>query len=339
MPRYNNGRIPGDQLVRLDTGGGQHVTLPTPAARWYLLRRNVKARTGVTLYITAGMNAYRDWDEQGVGRRNACASGNCNAAAAQGYSSHGGTWSNGTHTGGRWVDAMAFDIGNYWAVPWYIFAEECERVGLRVGLITRAIAGIEEPWHVIDLDPYGAMPFGVQLVRGGDGVWRLDENSGSLAPTKPKEWDEVANRDEVKSASAEALREELHKRPQGDLSIIPLANSDDIDLFSLATGKRVRIQSPYHVQLIQRAQRNNDNDEMLSGELDIVATYIATVNPPPSVTVDTAEVVKALAEIRTPADAANADAVRAAITESLVANTQKIADASAETLAHRILNG
>lgn len=172
MPRYSNGRIPDSALVTLDTGGGRHLTTPTAAVRWYLLRRNVKARTGVTLYITPGMNAYRDWDEQGVGRRNACAQGNCNAAASQGYSSHGGTWL----YGGRWVDAMAFDIGNYWAIPWAIFVEEAARVGLRTGLITRAIAGIEEPWHVIDLDPFGPPPGGLTLTKGADGVWRLEED-------------------------------------------------------------------------------------------------------------------------------------------------------------------
>lgn len=177
MPRASNGRIPADWLVTLDTGRGRHVTLPTPAVRWYLLRRNVKARTGVTLYITDGMNAYRDWDEQGVGRRNACASGNCNAAAAQGYSSHGGTW----NYSGRLVDAMAFDIGNYWAIPWSVFAEECERVGLRVGLITKAIAGIEEPWHVIDLDPHGLPPMGLTLTRGADGVYRLEDEMPSVS--------------------------------------------------------------------------------------------------------------------------------------------------------------
>lgn len=172
LPRYENGRIPAAALVTLDTGNGRHLATATSAVRWYLLRRNVLARTGVTLYITPGMNAYRDWDEQGVGRRNACAAGNCNAAASQGYSSHGGTW----RYQGRWVDAMAFDIGNYWAIPWAVFVEECARVGLRTGLITRAIAGIDEPWHVIDLDPHGAAPHGLTLTKGADGVWRLEED-------------------------------------------------------------------------------------------------------------------------------------------------------------------
>lgn len=167
MPRYSNGRIPTSALYRLDTGAGQHLSTWTTAIRWYLLRRNVLARTGVVLYITPGMNGYRDWAEQGVGRRKACAQGNCNAAASQGYSSHGGTWNGG--------DAMAFDIGNYWAIPWAIFKEECARVGLEVGLITRAIAGIEEPWHIIDRNPYGPAPFGARMRQRFDGVWVLDE--------------------------------------------------------------------------------------------------------------------------------------------------------------------
>ena len=198
VPRFSNGRIPSSELVTLDTGGGRHVTTYGMAIRWYLLRRNVFARTGITLYISAGMNAYRDYAEQLVGRVNACAQGNCNAAAAAGYSSHGGTWSNAQKTGGVWVDAMAFDIGNYWAIRWDIFVEECARVGLNCGWITKQIAGIEEPWHVISLDPYHRPP-GYTLTQGTDGVWRLAAGSAAgdgSTPFDPEEDDVLdQNRD------------------------------------------------------------------------------------------------------------------------------------------------
>jgi len=125
---------------------------------WYALRRNVQAKYGKTLHITPGMNGYRDWAEQGVGRRNACAQGNCNAAAAQGYSSHGGTWRSSKYTGGRWVDAMAFDIGDYWQIGQAAFYAEARAVGFQAGLITPEIAGIFEPWHLIVFDPWGVIP-------------------------------------------------------------------------------------------------------------------------------------------------------------------------------------
>lgn len=252
MPRASNGRIPADWLVTLDTGRGRHVTLPTPAVRWYLLRRNVKARTGVTLYITDGMNAYRDWDEQGVGRRNACNSGNCNAAAAQGYSSHGGTWT----YGGRLIDATAFDIGNYWAIPWDVFREECERVGLRVGLITKAIAGIEEPWHVIDLDPYGAPPMGLTLTRGADGVYRLEDEMPTVAEifntpvTKNADGGDVTLAQILTGLDIQAnrIRSDVAGVPGkvwGHGLVHPLAGSKDAPML-VAAGDFLRLESAEH---------------------------------------------------------------------------------------------
>lgn len=156
MTRYQNGRIPLNELVEFDTGNGKHWGTPTTRARWYAGRAAIKRRTGVTLYISAGWNAYRPYAEQVIGRNEACRQGNCNAAASPGYSSHGGTWISAKYTKRQWVDAMALDIGNYWAVPWSIFKEEMERVGFLVGAITPELAGIFEPWHVIDLAPYAS---------------------------------------------------------------------------------------------------------------------------------------------------------------------------------------
>lgn len=178
---HPNGRVPSSALVRLDTGAGRHLSTPRSALKWYLLRRNVKARTGVDLYITPGMNGYRDYAEQEIGKASACAQGNCAAAASAGWSSHGG---NMAYAFTNWirVDAMAYDIGNYWAIPWAVFKEEAEKVGFEVGLITRAIAGIEEPWHIIDRDrPFAPVAdleaaFGVKLVRGADGVYRMEDD-------------------------------------------------------------------------------------------------------------------------------------------------------------------
>lgn len=215
MPRYENGRVPSDALVTLDSGNGRHLATPTTAIRWYLLRRNVKERTGVTLAISPGMNGYRNLAEQVTGRRNACAAGNCNAAASPGYSSHGGTWKHPRHTGGRWVDAMAYDIGNFWAIDWEVFEEECAKVGLRTGLITEEVAGIFEGWHVIDLDPYGPAPHGLTLIRGEDGVHRLAEGTaaGSTGtPFEPEEDMSQQDVDEIKAAVLESRTAVLQVR-------------------------------------------------------------------------------------------------------------------------------
>jgi hypothetical protein len=158
--------------VQFDTGGGKHVGTPTIRARWYAARARIKARTGTTLFITSGWNVYRPYAEQIKGRAEACRQGNCLAAASPGYSSHGGTWINGKWTGGVWKDAFAIDVNNYYEVPWAIFKEEFEKVGFKVGAITTAIAGREEPWHIIDLDPYGGFTAG-----GGEIPFPIEEQS------------------------------------------------------------------------------------------------------------------------------------------------------------------
>lgn len=174
--RYSNGRIPARELVRLDSGNGEHVlTLPT-AFRWYAFRLDVYLETGVWLYITPGKNGYRDEQTQIDTRNWACSIGNCNQAAVPRTSSHGGTW--------RGRDAMAIDVGNYWAIPWAVFKRLAEKWGFLVGAITKAVAGIDEPWHIIDLAPYDLPPEplrrDLRMVKGSDSIWRL-ERLGSLA--------------------------------------------------------------------------------------------------------------------------------------------------------------
>jgi hypothetical protein len=162
MTLYENGRIPLDKLSQLDSGP-QHLTTAKCAAMWYQLRTNVKAKHGVTLAITPGWNAYRPYDQQVIGRQSACAQGNCNAAASPGYSSHGGTWLDSVVTGGKRVDTMAFDIGNYGLIGQDAFYAEAAAVGFVVGAITVARAGRTEPWHIIVLDPYGPVPSGLNV--------------------------------------------------------------------------------------------------------------------------------------------------------------------------------
>ena len=130
---------------------------------------------------------------------------------------------------------------------------------------------------------------------------------------KPKEWDEMATKDEIKAA----VREVVAERTVGSLSIVPLTEGG-IFLFSLSTGRRVHISSVYHVQIIQRAIANNSNDVMLPGELDIVSGYITAVNPPVGVTVDAEALAKRLAELDASDDAAT---IKAAVKEAISQTT------------------
>lgn len=61
-------------------------------------------------------------------------------------------------------------------------------------------------------------------------------------------------------------------------SIVKDAKSDTLFACSLETGNRVRIASPYHVDLLHRYRKNDGNDPMLIAELDIVHAYLASIN-------------------------------------------------------------
>jgi hypothetical protein len=181
----SNGFFPQNLLVQFDTGGGKHVGTVGTRDKWYRLRENVQRKYGKTLQITDGWNVYRPWSEQVAGRNHACAQGNCNAAASPGWSSHGGTWGSAKYTGGNRVPSLALDIGNYWIIGQQAFYDEARAVGFLAGAITPEIAGIFEPWHIIDLDPL-----------------RIPEQ---------KEWDEMVSKDELRQVVREVVRGEVAK--------------------------------------------------------------------------------------------------------------------------------
>lgn len=164
MPRYANGRIPAGVLFTVasgyDANGYWEFQFSAGTwAKWQAAKRYAETRFGRTLYIRPGWNVYRPYNIQDEARDRACARGNCLGAAWPGTSSHGGTWSSSRHTGGKLVDALAIDVdpnGLTWAQVW----EACRAAGFLCGAITKDIAGIEEPWHIIDLDPWRAVPAG-----------------------------------------------------------------------------------------------------------------------------------------------------------------------------------
>lgn len=113
-------------------------------------------------------------------------------------------------------------------------------------------------------------------------------NTSTDAPTTiPKEWDEMATKDEIKAA----MREVLAERAVGTLSIVALTGSGGLNLFSSLTGRLVRIENTYHLELIKRALKNTGNDGMHPDEVRIVSGYIARVNAEVSAPVPAPEVV------------------------------------------------
>ncbi|WP_167131883.1 M15 family metallopeptidase [Paramicrobacterium chengjingii] len=147
MARFANGRIPESMLKWFTSGGEKFRSTPATIARWNALVADVRAHEGVTLTITSGPNAYRDYASQ-VAMRNKHGLG----AATPGTSSHGGFWE------GR--DTMAIDVNNWAVLGQSKFYAYARKHGFSPGLIstTRGYARTET-WHLVDLAPW-TMPAG-----------------------------------------------------------------------------------------------------------------------------------------------------------------------------------
>ena len=164
MTLYQNGRIPQGNLIKIASGADvngywEHLISPATLRKWTAALAYARRKWGKVMRISTGWNVYRPYAVQTDARKRACAAGNCNAAAVAGWSSHGGTWRNSRYTGGLWVDALAIDVVRQ-ELTWAQVDEAMRHAGFLVGAITKAIAGIDEPWHYIDLDPWAAVPSG-----------------------------------------------------------------------------------------------------------------------------------------------------------------------------------
>jgi hypothetical protein len=151
MPTYRNGYIPESLLVTFATGWSKtdgdwkHQLSPGTYAKHAAL---VKRSPGGKLQITQGWGAYRPYSAQVIARRLYG-----NGAALPGTSSHGGFWES--------RQTLAIDYHNWGAIygwdqgRWFA---DCRAVGLTPGMIMRSRGYPDEPWHVIDLDPWAPAP-------------------------------------------------------------------------------------------------------------------------------------------------------------------------------------
>lgn len=129
------------------SGGERFRSTPATIARWNALVADVKKHEGVTLTITSGPNAYRDYDQQVAMRRK-----HGLGAATPGTSSHGGFWE------GR--DTMAIDVNNWAVLGQAKFYSYARKHGFSPGLISTSRGyARNEPWHIVDLHPW-TMPAG-----------------------------------------------------------------------------------------------------------------------------------------------------------------------------------
>lgn len=152
MARYTNGDIPDHLLIRR----GNFLLTAGTWAKWDALVADILARFGVRLEITDGLGvlrgtgAYRTRLMQRLVKAHFASIGQGRMAAAEGTSSHGGEFE------GR--DALAIDVNNYARIPLAEFYAAARRAGLEPGYFDGRGGRPYEPWHLIDREPYRAVP-------------------------------------------------------------------------------------------------------------------------------------------------------------------------------------
>lgn len=161
MPSYSNGYITDSMLITFNVGVSagegvwKHQLSPSTYAKHLALVLLARKNTGRTLQISPGWGAYRPMPAQVYARKV-----HGRGAADPGTSSHGGFWE-GQQT-------LAIDYGN-WSYVYNgnraAFYRDVRAVGLEPGLISVGRGYPDEPWHVVDKQPWagGSAAGGVEL--------------------------------------------------------------------------------------------------------------------------------------------------------------------------------
>ena len=147
---YRNGEVPDSWLIKFDSGYNAadgnwvHSLPPSTYQKHLALVALAKQNTGRDLRIGVGWCAYRPLAPQIMLKKRMGI-----MAATPGTSSHGGFWE------GRQV--MAVDYSNWSYVyggdraAWF---RDVRAVGLEPDLISLRRGYPDEPWHVVDMDPW-----------------------------------------------------------------------------------------------------------------------------------------------------------------------------------------
>lgn len=153
---YRNGEVPSSRLISFHSGwnstdGAWTHSLPPATYRKHLaLVALAKRNTGRDLEIGVGWCAYRPIAAQRMLKKRFGI-----MAATPGTSSHGGFWEG--------AEVMAIDYSNWSHVyngdraKWF---RDVRAVGFAPDQISPRRGYPDEPWHVIDRDPWASVPSG-----------------------------------------------------------------------------------------------------------------------------------------------------------------------------------
>lgn len=151
---YRNGYVPDDKLITFASGwlpaegAWKHQLPPDTYVKHVALVALAKRNTGRDLKPTEGWSCYRPFSVQVYAKKVYGI-----WAATPGTSSHGMFWEG--------KQCAAIDYGN-WSYVYNgdrsAFYRDVRAVGLTPGLISTERGYPDEPWHVVDLDPWAAVP-------------------------------------------------------------------------------------------------------------------------------------------------------------------------------------
>jgi len=162
MPSYSNGNVPAGLLITFasgydDLGYWEHqwpahtLALGNALIARAAARRAAAGLPPYALRLQTGWTAYRPLEWQ---KKYRAILGN--GAATPGTSSHGGTFEGSQTMAGDWAWQSVYrDCGGRDA-----FFADCRSVGLLPGMIMASRGYPDEDWHVIDPNPWAAVPAG-----------------------------------------------------------------------------------------------------------------------------------------------------------------------------------
>lgn len=207
MTRYQNGQIPMSALVSRGTGTNsdgywEHRMSAATARKWDNLVRDVQINEGKTLSITPGWNAYRPIDAQWTAYNNSAPG----IAAYPGTSSHGGTYAG--------KDSLAIDVGNFGVIGRDKFFAYARKHGFTAGYFN-GVTGPDEPWHIIDFDPWGAIPAALEeddmtpeqdnRLKAIENLLRVGNANYGYPQATKQDTEDIRNRIYVKDANGNVL--------------------------------------------------------------------------------------------------------------------------------------